>query len=169
MNKLYTIALAGMVIIATATGCSKKQQSQFSVHLTSADCTYEQVNVDIREVWIKLDKQNTGWFQLKTNQGVYDILRFQNGMDTLLATGNLPQANIQEIRFVLGTDNSVKVNNVSHPLTIPSEGVSGLRIKTSQALKSDKEHLTIDFDAAASINTDGKDAYKLIPVLSISK
>lgn len=168
MKTLITNALAGMVILAAATGCSKKQQSQISVHLSSNPGNYDAVNVDIREVWVKLDKHNTGWFQLNTNQKVYNLLKFQKGLDTLLATGNLPQANIQEIRFVLGTENTIKVNNVCHPLTIPSEGKSGLMIKTSRSLNSDNERLTIDFDAAASINSDGKDAYKLIPVLKLN-
>jgi hypothetical protein len=168
MKKLITNALAGMVILAAATGCSKKQQSQISIHLSSNPGNYDQVNVDIREVWVKLDMHNTGWFQLKTNQKVYNILKFQNGIDTLLASGNLPQANIEEIRFVLGTENSIKVDNVCHPLTIPSDGKSGLQIKTSRSLHMDNERLTIDFDAAASVNSDGKDAYKLIPVLKLN-
>ena len=169
MKKLITNALAGMVIIATAVGCSKRQQSQISIHLASANGNFQEVNVDIREIWIKLDKANTGWFQLKTDQRVYNVLKFQNGIDTVLATGNIPQSNIQEIRFVLGTENTVKVNGKCHPLVIPSDGTDGLRIKTSHPLKLDKENLSIDFDAAASISTDGKDAYKLVPVLKLSK
>jgi Domain of unknown function (DUF4382) len=168
MKTLITNALAGMVFLAAATGCSKKQQTQISIHLSSNPGNYDAVNVDIREVWVKLDKHNTGWFQLKTNQKIYNLLKFQKGLDTLLATGNLPQANIQEIRFVLGTENTIKVNNVCHPLTIPSDGKSGLMIKTSRSLNADNERLTIDFDAAASINSDGKDAYKLIPVLKLN-
>lgn len=168
MKLLSTIALAGMVILTTSTGCGKRQSSKFVVHLTDAPGDFQEVNIDILEVWVKLDKNNTGWFRLSTNKGVYNLLNYQNGISTMLATGNLPQAAVQEIRFVLGPNNSLKVDDQLYPLEIPSGAESGLKIKTSRSLISDTEHLTVDFDAAASVKLNGKDAYKLMPVLKVA-
>lgn len=168
MKLLSTIALAGMVILATSTGCGKRQTSKFVVHLTDAPGDFQEVNVDITEVWVKLNKSNTGWFRLSTNQGVYNLLNYQNGITTMLAEGDLPQAPVSEIRLVLGTNNTLKVDDVLYPLEIPSGYESGLKIKLDRSLSSDIEHLTVDFDAAASVKLDGKDAYKLMPVLKVA-
>lgn len=168
MKNLYTIALAGVVIIAATAGCNKKQLSKFTVHLTDAPGDFQEVNVEINEVWVKLNKENTGWFQLSTKKGIYNLLDYQNGVKTVLATGNLPQAALQEVRFVLGVKNTLKIDDKYYSLAIPSGAESGLKIKIQKPLTTDTEHLTIDFDAAASVNIDGKDAYKLIPVLKVA-
>ena len=79
----------------------------------------------------------------------------------------LPIEIVKEIRLVLGTNNTIKVNNIIYPLTIPSGAESGLKIKVSKKLEATLETLIIDFDAALSIREDGPGNYKLLPVLKI--
>jgi hypothetical protein len=57
---------------------------------------------------------------LNVKSGIYNLLNFSNGLDTLIAIGTLNIATVQQIRLILGLNNSVVVNNVSHPLSTPS-------------------------------------------------
>ena len=107
------------------------------------------------------------WLILSTNAGVYNLLDFQNGLDTLLATGTVPGDVLMELRFLLGDNNSVVVDGVQFPLDAPSAQDSGLKIKVDQALNLDINTLTLDFDAQQSILQTGAGAYKLKPVIRI--
>ena len=168
MKQLYTIALAGMAYLLTATGCKQTQNCTLNVHLTGAPGDFQAVNVEIKEVWVKLYEENTGWFLLKTNKHVYNLTRLQQGKDTILATGVVPQSEIKEIRLVLGEENSVRTKGSIYPLAIARGAETGLRIQTRVPLVGTQDRLTIDFDAAASISEDGEDAYKLVPVLKLA-
>jgi hypothetical protein len=71
------------------------------------------------------------------------------------------------VRFVLGNDNSIKIDSIVYPLTIPSGSESGLKIKLNKQLNATLDSLVIDFDAALSILQTGTGEYKLKPVLKI--
>lgn len=144
-----------------------KNKSELRIHLTDAPGDFEKVLVDVQEVWVKTNKENTGWLLMNTQKGIYDLLQLQNGVDTMLATGTLPQSTVKELRLVLGENNSVQVDSVNYPLTIPSGAESGLKIKFEKPIQTDIENLTIDFDAKESIKKEGSKEYKLIPVLRV--
>ena len=88
-------------------------------------------------------------------------------MDTLLAVGTVPTNVLHEIRFVLGSNNSIVVNGINYPLTIPSGSESGLKIKVHKQLNGTLDSLLIDFDANLSIHQTGQGNYMLKPVLKI--
>ncbi len=165
---LATIAIA---IISTLAFISCKKESssgyQFSVHLTDAPAAFEEVNVDIREVKVKLRDDSAGWVSLATNAGVYNLLGLQNGVDTLLATGTLPSNFVQEIRLILGTANSVKVGGQIYPLAMNSSDHQKLMIKVNKQISSQVDSLIVDFDAGLSIHQQGNGTYRLQPVLKI--
>jgi hypothetical protein len=152
--------------------CSKSSDAQASlqIRLTDNPTGLREVNVDIRQVRIKFTEDsvgNDGWLDMATNAGVYNLLGLQNGVDTLLASGNFPANTIKEIRLVLGPNNTVKDTlNLVHALTVPSGGESGLKIKLNKKLNATLQTVLIDFDAALSIKKES-DGYKLRPVLKI--
>ena len=140
------------------------------MRLTDAPTVYEEVNVDIREVRVKFSDDtlsNSGWVTLTTYPGLYNLLAYQNGVDTLLGTGIFPTQVVKEIRFVLGPNNTIKDAGVVYPLTIPSGSESGLKIKINKKLNATLETIIIDFDAALSVTKEGPGDYKLRPVLRI--
>lgn len=172
--KKNIIILAAVACIATFAiySCSKDKNegtSTLHVRLTDAPTAFEEVNVDIREVRVKFsdDTTNTGWVTLNTFPGIYNLLDYQNGVDTLLATGAFPTQTVKEIRFILGPDNTIKDAGVVYPLTIPSGSESGLKIKVSRTLQATLETIIIDFDAALSVKREGTGDYKLRPVLRV--
>src|SRR6478752_7197374 len=83
--------------------------SRLDVSLTDAPGDYQQVNIDIQQVEVHSasGNQTNGWNSLEIHKGVYDLLEFTNGLDTLLGTAILPTGRVSQIRLVLGTNNSV--------------------------------------------------------------
>jgi hypothetical protein len=121
---------------------------------------FDSVFVDLRKLEVKLEDDtlpNDGWVNLNIRAGVYNILRFRNGLDTLFATGTLPNARVKKIRLTLGTQNSVMKNGQSFPLRVKDED----RIVTAELQSSNFEITAsgqvlfwIDFDASRSIQVD---------------
>ena len=148
--------------------CNKENgNSTLQVMLTDNPALYQEVNIDLVGVSVKLSKDTSNWVELQPVPGVYNLLGLQNGVDTLIGTLTLPTSVVKEIRLVLGPNNTIKDNGVTYPLTIPSGAESGLKIKIDKKLEATLETLIIDFDAALSIRKDGPGDYKLLPVLKI--
>jgi len=173
---MYPRIFAGLIVLSGGmmiflSACQKdnsQNTTHLKVHLTDNPYNATEVNVDIKEVNVKLDGvDSANWVSLNTQAGVYNLLDFQNGLDTLLAQGIVPTGNLKEIRFVLGSDNSITIDSVNYPLTIPSGSESGLKIKVDKPLRASLDSLVIDFDAAMSIFQTGKNDFKLKPVLKV--
>ena len=171
MKKFLILATAFSLIIFAA--CKKDavvaSEPTFEMRLTDGPGDYEALMIDVIGAEIHITK-DTGkldsWITLPVKVGVYDILKLSNGVDIVLASTTVPLADIKEIRLKLGTNNSVKVNGVTSPLTIPSGGDSGLKIKFEKKMLAGITYkVTLDFDAAKSIKDEGKNGFKLRPVL----
>lgn len=153
--------------------CTKDKSNEpgtttMRVMLTDKPFQADSVNVDIQQVRVNFTNDSTGgWINLTTHAGIYDLLGLQNGVDTLLAVGTVPTDTLKEIRFVLGSNNSIVVAGINYPLTIPSGSESGLKIKVNKRLNGTLDSLLIDFDAALSIHQTGQGNYQLRPVLRI--
>lgn len=173
MRKIFTLLCAATLVTTVAIlGCKKENKSgetDLHIHLTDNPFNATEVNVDIQEVRVKFsdDATDEGWINLPTHRGIYNLLDYQAGIDTLLAQATVPTGVLKEIRFVLGSRNSILIENNLYPLTIPSGSESGLKIKLNQALNGPIDFITIDFDAALSIHQTGNGEYKLKPVLKI--
>ncbi len=148
--------------------CKKDtDQTTLKIRLTDGPGDYQQVNVDIREIRVKTSNDTAQWILLQTNAGIYNLLDFQNGIDTLIAVGPVPTDTLKEVRFILGPDNSVMVDSVLYPLTTPSAQESGLKVKIDKHLGLDINTFVLDFDAEASVKLQGNGEYKLHPVIRL--
>ncbi len=167
--KMFSII---MLCAGLFTACSKEKENNGStnlqVRLTDAPAEFAEVNVDIKEIRVKFtdDSSGNGWQTLSTSAGIYNLLDFQNGKDTLLATGTVNWGSIRQIRAVLGTNNSIKVGTIVYPLTIPSGAESGLKIMLNKNLSKSLEIITLDFDALLSVKEENG-GFKLRPVIKI--
>src|SRR6476659_3765425 len=126
--------------------CKKNDSTVLQVSLTDAPASFDEVNVDIKEVQVNLSGDSTGWITLNTNAKVYDLLTLQNNVQAVLASGTVPTGTVKKIRFVLGTNNTIVESTVSHPLTIKNRSESGLKIDINKKISSSFENLLIDFD-----------------------
>ena len=153
------------------TSCSKeKGKSRLSVYLTDAPAGYDAVNIDVVKVEIKVssDQSDNGWQELPVNAGIYNLLEFTNGMDTLLSSVELPAGKVSQLRLILGSDNSIVLNGATIPLPLqtPSAQTSGLKFNIHANLVEGVEYkLWIDFDCARSVVVTGNYDYKLKPVI----
>jgi hypothetical protein len=146
------------------------QTARLEVRLTDAPGDYEEVNIDIQSVEVHASEgdQSSGWSTLDVESGVYNILELTNGLDTLLATAELPAGKISQIRLILGDNNSIKVDGETKELSTPSAQQSGLKLNLNAVLTEGITYtITLDFDAARSIVKKGNGAYSLKPVIRV--
>lgn len=173
MKKIRILSVTLFLLSASFAffSCSKeKNNSRLSVYLTDAPGAYDAVNIDVVSVEIKSssDQGDGGWQQLPVNAGIYNLLEFTNGMDTLLSSVELPAGKVSQLRLILGTNNTIVVNGSSMPLPLstPSAQTSGLKFNIHADLVEGVEYkLWIDFDVARSIVVTGNIDYKLKPVI----
>lgn len=102
------------------------------------------------------------WDTVKITPGIYDMLRFRNGLDTLLATGFVNSGTIHKIRITLGNQNEIsKDSGVTRiPLSIcnrkPYVYVK-LKDEEHTEIVNGEVRIQLDFDIARSISyRDGK-------------
>jgi len=161
-------AFVSFAALVLAMGCSKQQENtRLEIRLTDNPYNATEVNVDLQQVRVNMRGDSTGWINLDTKAGVYNLLGLQNGVDTLVATASVPEGTVQEIRLVLGSNNSIKIGTQVFPLTIPSGSESGLKIKVNKKLNAGYSSLVVDFDAGLSIVQTGNGAFLLKPVLRL--
>jgi hypothetical protein len=132
--------------------------------MTDAPGPYNAVYVDI--VGVEVTGTNNDAVLLDVNPGIYNLLNFSNGKDTLIGTGTLDVGSVEQIRLILGPNNTIMVNNVSYPLSTPSAEQSGLKLQVHKTLEAGVEYeILLDFDANQSIVETGNGVYKLKPVI----
>jgi hypothetical protein len=144
--------------------------AHLEVRLTDDPSPYDAVYIDVQQVEVNVSSDTgteTGWQTVPLlRPGVYNLLDFRNGIDTVLAATDLPAGTLSQLRLILGDNNSVVVNGQSYPLKTPSAQESGLKFNIHATLTSDIVYrLWIDFDAGRSIVTTGNGKYLLKPVI----
>ncbi|MFV8271366.1 DUF4382 domain-containing protein [Flavobacterium sp. GT2N3] len=136
----------------------------YAVRLTDAPGPYEEVNVNIQGV--EVIDENGKTVALNVEKGIYNLLEFSNGVDTIIATDSLEISSVKQIRLILGADNTVVLDGVSYPLSTPSAEQSGLKLKVNQTLQDGILYtVLLDFDANKSVVKLGNGGYQLKPVI----
>ena len=164
---LFTACCAALLLWACKKDDTSSGSTLLKIHLTDGPGDYQQVNVDVLEVRVKVSDSSSQWLTLNTNAGIYNLLDFQNGVDTLIASGPVPTAVLKELRLVLGPNNTVMKDSVLYDLDTPSAEQSGLKIKIDKSLGLALDSLTIDFDAEKSIVETGNGKFILKPVIKV--
>lgn len=139
----------------------------YTIRLTDAPASvYQEVNIDVQGIEI------TGTSMVTTPEevhpGVYNLLNYSNGESVLISSGSVEDGKIQQIRLILGTNNSVKINGEKIPLSTPSADQSGLKLQINATLRAGIQYgLMLDFDAYQSVVALGNGQYKLKPVIRV--
>ena len=161
--------ITGILLLAILSGCSKTDISpgsvQLNFNLIDAPGDFQEVNIDIVSVKII---HNDSIIELETNQGIYNLLEFVNGKDTLLVADEIPAGHLSQVRLVLGENNSVMVDSVLYDMKTPSAQQSGLKLNVHQEFVPGIQYeFTIDFDVDKSIVVTGNGKYNLKPVIRV--
>lgn len=163
LSLLLTFVILGFLMNSCNTD-NGKSEYPYAVRLTDAPGPYEAVNVDIQGVEITGEGGEN--VILDINPGIYNLLDFTNGTDTLIASGTLEFSKVEQIRLILGPNNTVVDNDGEHPLSTPSAEQSGLKLQVHQSLNEGILYsVVLDFDANKSIVKLGNGGFKLKPVI----
>lgn len=165
---LATIALYGFIAV-TLVACDKRgeQQARMTVKMTDAPANYLAVNVDV--IGVSVNTAGGGWIDLPVQAGVYDLLQLQNNVTVVLANNVvIPTGRINQVRLLLGPNNSITTTTGTFPLTIPSGQESGLKINVNyDIINNANVIMVLDFDAGASVVENGNGSFSLKPVIKV--
>lgn len=141
------------------------RSSRLTFRLTDAPGSYDEVNIDIVGAQVII---NDSIINLDVNAGIYNLLDFVNGKDTLLVDQEIPSGELSQIRLILGENNSIMIESESFDLKTPSAQQSGLKLNVHASFSQGIEYeYIIDFDAARSIVKTGNGKFILKPVLKV--
>lgn len=153
-----------VLVIASCDKDNNSDKAQLSVLMTDAPGVYDAVLIDLQRVEVTGDGADA--IVLNTNADIYNLLDLTNGVNTLIATADMEPGTISQIRLILGPNNSVVVDGVSHPLSTPSAEQSGLKLQVHQTFEPGVAYaILLDFDANQSIVKKGNGEYQLKPVI----
>lgn len=174
MKKYLFGSVLSLAVLISFSACNKDDddnnnnpsgKASVTMRLTDGPADYDAVYLDIQSVEVVMNGGGTVTLN-PVRPGIYDILRFRNGLDTLLLRADIPAGTVSQIRLVLGNNNSVVVNGVSHELTTPSGQTSGIKLNLNEDFVAGGAYVIwIDFDAAKSIHETGNGKYMLKPVI----
>jgi hypothetical protein len=156
--------------------------SSVNIFLTDdPSLVFDQVFLDISKVEIKVEDDSElrhesehegevddndhhgetsgGWMAIPVHPGVYDILQFRNGLDTLFGSASFDASRaLRKVRITLGTNSHVIVNGSSFPLvTNSNDNIIVIKIDESTVAVNSGglTNFWIDFDAGRSIRLHG--------------
>jgi hypothetical protein len=167
--KILLLLLLVVVIFTGIYSCQKEasgntnpdQPHTVTIYLTDHQTPiFDSVYIDLQKLEVKVEDdsaQHGGWIDLAIRPGIYNILRFRNGLDTLFATGTLPNARLRKIRLTLGTQNTAVLNSQVFPLRVKDEDrqvVVDLEAEHFEITPAGAVLFWIDFDAGNSIQAD---------------
>ncbi|HWB64625.1 MAG TPA: DUF4382 domain-containing protein, partial [Chitinophagales bacterium] len=123
MKKLKFLIMLLAVVPMLMTGCKKNKSGQTSTvkfNITDAPADFDALNIDVQGV--QVHTQADGWVTLSSSLGTINILNYVNGSSTLVAQGDISAGTIDQVRLMLGSDNSVVVNGNSFSLGASGTG-----------------------------------------------
>lgn len=162
----------------------------FNIYLTDGPIWKDTVNLDIKVVEAKLDtsmhkgddhfgdndadslndlKQSDAyghWDTLKFTPNIYNVAALRNGIDQLLATGNI-KGTLRKVRITLGTRNTITDSGIIYPLVNKGKYVyADIHANHHQkdSVSQSNQALWLDFDLFRSIKLVNG-TYYLLPFL----
>jgi hypothetical protein len=186
MSKMKFLKLIfPLFFIAFLFSCDDNKSSDIStaaptitIRLVDAPGDYEAVNVEIVDVMIKMDNDNTddnGWISLEANNEIVNLLDFTGGFSKVLVERfAIPAGTLSQMRLVLGNGNTIVIKNQNNEdevfdLKTPSAQQSGLKLKVNTLIEQGFTYdFVLDFDVSKSIVRAGNSGNIILkPVLYV--
>lgn len=157
--------MVSLVVLLVA-ACKKADTDKTYLEIFLVDTPFEadEVNIEVKQVRVNFSTDTSGWIDLSTLAGVYNLVQYKDGETATIAQGIVPTGQVRQVRIVLGTNNTIKVDNMVHSLKIPSGSESGLKIRMRKQLQEEFDSIVIDFDTALAITQNGSGDYLFKPV-----
>ncbi|RTQ48439.1 DUF4382 domain-containing protein [Hymenobacter gummosus] len=179
--------LTGAIALATLLGlgrCGKDNDkagaAKLRISLTDAPGDFRAVTLDVQRIELHLNPENdpNGWQTLPFTPQSLNVLEYVNGRSALLVDTDFDPGTPQEIRLVLGPNNTVTTRSgQTYNLKTPSGQTSGVKLKLQNVslVAGQTYQLLLDFDVAKSIvergngngNGNQNERYLLKPVIRV--
>lgn len=163
-------ALIFVLVLLSITFCRKDKpvNTKVNLYLSDAPAYFKAVNIDIQKILVKYDGSGNEQEVKLNHPGVYNLLDFSNGYDTLLGSITVPPGKISQIHIMFGQNNSFVNDSENVTLNLAPEIENGMIISTDQKVTEEKIfNLWIDFDASRSVISSGNRNYSLRPVVRV--
>ena len=153
--KKHLLILSAIIIFTTVfTSCTNndnEKNSRISIRLVDNPGDFDKVYVDVQDVLVK--KEGEGWESIgNVDAQIYDLLTLTGGIDALLVDSEIPSGMLNQIRLVLGDQNSIVIDGITFPLNTPSAQQSGLKLSVNTELVAGVAYnFILDFDVDRSI------------------
>lgn len=173
MKKIYQFILCFAALGLVFTGCSKEDQetASYSFSLVDAPGDYQEVNVDIQGLEVIV---NGEIIKLDVEPQVINLLELTGGVSALLADGELPVGQINQIRLILGDNNTLVLEGETESevfdLQTPSAQQTGLKLVVAKSLEAGIQYdFILDFNVDKSVVNQGAESgYSLKPVIRVT-
>jgi hypothetical protein len=147
------------------------QQATLTVRLVDYPSDYEALYIEIKDVQINYTSdRDEGWLSLDgMNGGVYNVLEYTAGKDTVLASGKVEPGAIRQFRVVYGYNNTLIIDGVEQDMTtfgninFERDLIHNVNIALKEGFDYD---LTLDFDVPQSVKKyeEFGETFYLVPV-----
>ena len=134
--------------------------------LVDAPGDFQEIDVDIQKV--EIHSTTGGWITLSQPNEVVNLLTLTNGVAKTLADTTIPAGTYEQMRLLLGPNNTVKVNGTVYPLVVPSGLQTGIKLPLSFTVATNTtKDVFIDFNGQKSVfvHGTGNGEYILRPVV----
>ncbi|WP_051568592.1 DUF4382 domain-containing protein [Crocinitomix catalasitica] len=155
--------------------CKKESKTAYlKVNMRDQPIDFDSVNVELLQVSVhysESDEVESGWMDLETNVGMYNLLDLQNGVTAAITSGGIiPVGKISQMRLLLGDVNYVVVDGELSVLDLSSQDKTGLKININTTINpADSIEILLDFDVEKSIILKGSGEYQLKPVVQLDE
>lgn len=144
-------------------------KAKVTASITDSPGLFTALNVEVDQIEIHktgASDSTSGWVVICDSTVNVNIMDLTNGKTHLLGSNNIDAGTYDQIRFVLGTNNTVTVGGVTYPITIPSGSQTGIKINSNMTISPGENfNLLLDFNAAQSIHMTGNGVFMMKPVI----
>ncbi len=165
MKRFILCAVAALSVAALPlAGCDSNGsggETQFRLRMTDAPFPFDLADsavVTIRRIELRGEDGVEPVTFFDGPDTVFNLLDFQNGLDTTLGMHNLPTSGYSQVRIIVAPDARVVMNDGTvYPLRVPSGAQTGIKINLPEQDMAAAEvvDLLVDFDVESSFNTQG--------------
>jgi hypothetical protein len=165
MKKLTFIIIALTSALISCENDPYNGSARLKFSLTDAPALYDKVLIEITGAQAII---NDSIIDLDVKTGIYNLLDFTNGKDTIIVDQEIPEGQLSQIRLILGDNNTVVTGTNEYNMKTPSAQQSGLKLNVHEVFRQGIAYeYSIDFDAARSIVKTGNGKFILKPVIKV--
>ncbi len=174
LSSLILIFLFGCNDSDSPSDPNSENTSRISIRLTDGPGDFDNVFIEILDILVKVNDESdddNGWQSIGTVNQIVDLLELTGGENILLVDDfELPSGMLNQIRLVLGEENSIVIKGDTLPLKTPSAQQSGLKLKVNHELEPGFTYnILLDFDVHKSIVIAGNSGNIILkPVIRAS-